>query len=181
MLAARTVRDYKGSTHSILPRRMMSQYSLLPVSSHQPDGLSRRFLMPPREQTDSYDVLIVAFEGVYPDGSGGNRHADYIACETVYGLQAFKPHCVVLDLRLLSYRWGDGLLRVFQDVSQLKDEGLAPGEPRFPVVVVTSTLCRAAFLSLVSPTGAPAPIWHFDNIDAAITYAVQASKAWMAF
>jgi hypothetical protein len=135
--------------------------------------------MPPRHQTDNARVLIVAFKGEYPDGSLGNAHGHYIASETMHGIHAFDPHCLVLDLRLLAYRWGNTLLRVFQDISQFKDSGAAPGEPVFPVVVVTSMLCRNAFLSLMTPSAAAPPAWHFDDMDEAIAYAVKASDEWL--
>jgi hypothetical protein len=95
------------------------------------------------------------------------------------GIHAFDPDCVVLDFRLLAYRWGNSLLRVFGDIAQFKDAGADPGEPAFPVAVVTSALCRPAFLSLVTPLGSDAPPWHFDDVDAAITDAVRRSKEWL--
>lgn len=160
----------------------MSQYSLAAISPSKPDGLSCQYLMPPLEQTDRIRVLVVAFDGDYPDGSLGNAHGHYIAYETMCGIHAFDPHCVVLDFRKLAYRWGNTLLGVFQDISQFKDAGADPGEPAFPVVVVTSPLCRQAFLSLVTPSdGASPPPWHFDDMDAAITYAVRASKDWLNY
>ena len=137
--------------------------------------------MPPLEQTDRVRVLVSAFEGHYPAGSLGNDHGRYIACETMCGLYAFEPNCVVLDFRKLEYRWGNTLLKVFQDISQLKDTGAAPDEPPFPVIVVTSPLCSPGFLSLVTPCGGSAPTWHFDDVDAAITYAVRAANERLNF
>lgn len=159
----------------------MSQYLLSSVSPKTPDDLSCRYLMPSAVQTDGLQVLVVAFDGNYPDGSLGNAHGHYIARETMCGIHAFEPDCVVIDFRQLAYRWGDTLLRVFQDISQFKDAGAASDEPSFPVVVVTSPLCRQAFLSLVAPSGASSPPWHFEDVDAAITYAVQRSKEWLQY
>jgi hypothetical protein len=95
------------------------------------------------------------------------------------GIHAFHPDAVVLDFRLMTYRWGNSLLRVFADITQFKDGGAGPGEPNFPVVVVTSARCQSAFLTLVTPIGASAVPWHFDDIDAAIEYAVEKSKEWL--
>lgn len=157
----------------------MPQYALEPITPHRPDGLSCRYLMPPCEQTNGHAVLVVAFEGEYPNGSLGNGHGHYIAVQTLYGILAFDPSCVVLDFRLLTYRWGNTLLRVFEDIAQYKDAGNSPDDPRFPVVVVTSRLCRDAFLSLVAPAGAAPPSWHADDLDEAITCAVKAADAWL--
>jgi hypothetical protein len=161
--------------------QIMPKYSLTAVMPSKPEGLSCRYLIASPEETDGMRVLIVSFDGNYPDGSLGNAHGHYIASSTLHGLHVFDPDCVVIDFRLLAYRWGNTLLRVFRDISDFKDAGAVAGEPRFPVTVVTSKLCRDGFLSLVTPSGAAAPGWHFDDVDAAITYAVQASKEWLDF
>lgn len=157
----------------------MPHYSLAAIIPTKPDGLSCRYLMPSPEQTGSLRVLVAAFEGAYPDGSLGNAYGHFIACETMHGIHAFDPDCVVLDFRRLTYRWGNTLLRVFQDIADFKDAGIDAGEPRFPVVAVTSPLCREAFLTLVTPNGAATPPWHFEDIDAAITYALRRAKDWL--
>jgi hypothetical protein len=157
----------------------MPKYALTAVVPSKPDGLACRYLMASPEETDGTRVLIVSVDGKYPDGSLGNAHGHYIASSTMYGLHVFDPDCVVLDFRLLAYRWGNTLMRVFRDISDFMDPGAVTGEPRFPVAVVTSELSRDGFLSLVTPLGTSAPGWHFDDVDAAIAYAVQASKEWL--
>jgi len=159
----------------------MPRYSLVTVSPPRPDGIACRYLMPPLDQTDRVQVLVVTFDGAYPDGSLGNAHGHYIAASTMHGLHAFDPDCVVLDFRGLAYRWGGTLLRVFQDISLFKNAEAVPGEPLFPVVVVTSALCRDGFLLLGMPSGAAPPEWHFEDLDPAIAYAVHASKEWLSF
>lgn len=104
-----------------------------------------------------------------------------MARTTLFGIQSFDPHCLILDLRGLTYRWGNSLLGVFQDVAQLKDAGIEPDEPPFPVMVVTSERCKHAFLSLVTPCGRPPPDWHFDDIESAIDHVVVKVDEWFAY
>lgn len=157
----------------------MSRYTLTEVTPPVPDGLRCRFLLADRSQTGRMTVLVAAFEGDYPDGSLGNGHGAFIASSALHGLHAFEPDCVVLDFRGMNYRWGNTLLRVFQDISQFMDSDIEPGGVPFPVVVVTSEKSQAAFLSLVTPNGRPAPPWHFDDIDAAIAYGASQAKEWL--
>ncbi len=157
----------------------MPEFSLKTVSPSKPNGIACRYLMPRRDQTDRMNILIASFKGKYPEGSLGNAHGLYIARMALAGVQSFDAEAIVLDFRRLTYRWGNTLLRVFQDVSQFKDAGADPDEPPFPIVVVTSSLSQAAVLSLVAPPGGDAPPWHFSDMDEAITYAVQASKDWL--
>jgi hypothetical protein len=157
----------------------MSRYTLTEVVPAVPDGLRCRFLLADRGQTGRVAVLVVAFDGDYPDGSLGNGHGAFIATSALQGLHAFEPDCVVLDFRGMGYRWGNTLLRVFQDISQFMDSGIEPGGVPFPVVAVTSERSRAAFLSLVTPGGGSAPSWHFDDIDAAIAHGASKAKEWL--
>ncbi|MCG8587605.1 MAG: hypothetical protein MI757_23095, partial [Pirellulales bacterium] len=87
-------------------------------------------------------------EGTYGHGSEGKHDAGFIAGKTMQGLGAYDPSCLVLDFRNMSYEWGNSLLGAFQEVDQyMNEEGQQEG--LFPVLVVTSDLCRAAFLSLI--------------------------------
>ena len=159
----------------------MSRFPLTEVSLPAPKGLTCRFLLAERGQTDRMTILIVAFDGDYPDGSLGNAHGAFIASSTLHGLHVFDADCVILDFRGMSYRWGNTLLQVFQDIAQFKDTGSEPGEPAFPVLAVTSERSQAAFLSLVTPQGQPAPAWHFDDMDAAISHGVQMARESLDF
>ena len=127
--------------------------------------------------SDLPSILVVSFAGTYPEGSRGNNHGHYIAASTVHGLAIFDPWCVVLDFRDLDYRWGNTLLLVFEYIERFM--GGDEGDPSFPVVVVTSDKCREAFLSLVTPTGGQPPEWHFDDVDAALSYAVLRANEWI--
>lgn len=159
----------------------MPRYSLIESTPPVPEGIACRYFLVDREQVGRRRILVVAFEGEYPDGSRGREHGAYIASASLHGVNAFDAHCLILDLRGLAYRWGNTLLAVFQDVSQFKDGDLEPEEPPFPIVAVTSDRCREGFLSLVTPVGQAAPEWHFEDMDAAIDHALKKVEEWFAY
>lgn len=159
----------------------MNRIPLTEVSLPVPTGLTCRFLLAERSQTERTTILVVAFDGDYPDGSLGNAHGAFIASSALHGLHVFDADCVILDFRGMSYRWGNTLLKVFQDIAQFKDAENEPGEPAFPVLAVTSARSQAAFLALVTPRGRPAPDWHFDDMDAAISHGTRMASQWLDF
>lgn len=159
----------------------MPHFKLIQSTPCVPEGISSRYLLVDEQQTGRRRILIAAFDGEYPDGSLGNPHGAYIASASLHGVHAYDADCLILDLRGLSYRWGNTLLKVFQDVAQFKDAEAEPNEPPFPVIVVTSDKCRDAFLSLVTPTGRASPEWHFEDMDAAIHYSLKKVEEWFAF
>jgi hypothetical protein len=143
-----------------------------------PDGIAVSY----SEVCDSGDsefpkLLCVSFSGVYPEGSRGNQHGEFVARSTLTGMAHFEPWGLILDFRELEYSWGNTLLEVFEYVARF--ERPDPGEPDFPIVVVTSEKCRDAFLSLVTPTGKTAPDWHFDSIDSAIQHVAKLASEWI--
>lgn len=160
---------------------MTTHFTLAEILPPKPSGIECKYFLTDPSQTDRRTILVASFEGEYPDGSRGNKHGAYIATSVLCGLSAFDADCLILDFRNLSYRWGNTMLRVFQDVTQFKDAGGDPGEPPFPIVVVTSVKSRAGFLSLVTPSGRPSPDWHFDEMDSAVQYGVKKSNEWFAF
>lgn len=159
----------------------MSRYTFIESQPPVPACISCRYFLVSPEQAKRRSILVAAFEGEYPDGSRGNAHGAYIATAALHGVCAFDADCLLLDFRGLTYRWGNTLLKVFQDVSQFKDGELEPGEPAFPIVAITSEKSRDALLSLVTPVGRGAPEWHFQDIDAAIEYAQRKIEEWFAF
>lgn len=152
----------------------IEQFQLTP-----PDGIDCTFGVV-RADADNQipKILVVAFSGTYPDGSLGNSHGHYIAHSTVHALAAIEPWCLILDFRELKYHWGNTLLLVFDHVSRFMDDGEDSGT-QFPIAVVTSDKCRDAFLSLVTRTGDSAPDWHFNDINAAIDYAIREANTWI--
>jgi hypothetical protein len=159
----------------------MPRFTLTAAVPQIPAGISCRYFLSDPAQTDRQKILVAAFAGEFPDGSRGNPHGRYIASCTLHGLRAFSADCVILDLRDLTYRWGDALLAVFDDIAQFKDAGGDPGCPPFPVAVVTSEKCRDAVLSLVTPRGREPPEWHFEDMDSAIEYGVRKANEWLDF
>ena len=151
-------------------------FDLRTVELPPPDGLSSSFRQIEVDGRLDRDVLVVAFAGVYPPGSRGNRHGHYMKARTAFGLVAFDPSCIVLDLRELEYTWGNTLLGVFQVVHEITGE---EGEAPIPVLAVTSEKCRAAFLSLVTPVGGDAPDWHFESLDEAIAAGRERAREWL--
>ncbi len=159
----------------------MKRFTLTEATPPIPKGLSCRFFLADRAQAERMTVLVASFDGEYPDGSLGNSHGAYIATSALHGLKAFDADCVILDFRAMTYRWGNSLLQVFDDIAQFRDSDGKPGEPSFPVLVVTSEKSQAAFLSLVTPNGQAAPDWHFDDIDDAIAHGARKAREWLDF
>ncbi len=128
-----------------------------------------------RDEERNVTVLVASFAGDYGVGSNGNGDGTYIAAETMRGLVAYDPSAVVLDLREMRYSWGNTLLAVFQAVAQYMNE---PGEPPFPIIAVTSDLCRGALMSLMG-VGDGDSEWHFSDMSAALDAAADAGQAWL--
>ena len=135
--------------------------------------------MPDKSLTHGYDVLMVSFKGRYPDGSMGRKQAHYIKVMTMHGIHAFDPVALILDFRELDYRWGNGLLGVYQDVSQFKNAENEPGEPPFPVATITGPHSTAGFLSLTTPVNGDPPESHFVDVEKAVHWVAQKAKEWM--
>jgi hypothetical protein len=100
-------------------------------------------------------LLVVRLEGE------ANRQVDGIydlaSAIVMAGLEAWQPWAAILDLRALSYAWGDRMQNVL-DTPQRWHEPLHPlrrafGGPRvpdrFPLAVVVSDLNREGMTSLV--------------------------------
>lgn len=159
----------------------MPSYSLITTTPPQPQGIECQFFVVDAAHAGRRTILVASFSGEYPDGSRGNAHGAYVATMALYGIHSLDADGLILDLRGLAYRWGNTLLKVFQDVSQFKDSDAEPNEPRFPVAVVTSEKCRAGFLSLVTPTNQAVPEWHFDDMNQAIEYSLKKVEEWFAY
>jgi len=149
------------------------------VDIRPPGNLRCQFSVVDRQDDSKVPVLTIEFSGDYPEGSQGNKHGEYIAAMGLLGASIFDPWAIILDFRNLNYRWGNTLLKVFQDLSRFMDAENQPGEPEFPVIVVTSEKSRGGILSLLTPNGAMEPSWHFNNIEAAIKAAFEAAQQWI--
>lgn len=103
-------------------------------------------------------LLVAAFAGEYRTGSLGTPDATFMTAILAGALAAWSVDGVVLDLRELSYVWGDGLLSVFRP----PERGLVP----LSWSVVASSRCAPALRSLFGGGDL-----IFDELDAAIDHA----------
>src|SRR4051794_17767586 len=92
------------------------------------------------------NFLVVRFEGESGVGCKNNGDASFMAAIVAAGLQAWKPSGLVLDLRGLSYSWGDMMTVPFcvQPDLRVRDEKIP-----FPTVAIVSDLNRRGLTSLV--------------------------------
>ena len=114
-------------------------------------------------------VAGVAFSGNYPPGSLGNGHGRWISRKTIDAYLAFDPITLVLDFRGMHYTWGNTLMKVFQDWSEMCGE--IP-----PLYIVVSDLCTDAIRSLL---GSSMDDLIFDSLTLAMEAAEKAAKAWL--
>jgi hypothetical protein len=118
-------------------------------------------------------VLRVRFSGVYRPGSAGSPDAGLMMAVTAAALAHGTPDVVLFDLSELDYRWGDGLLGIFEVV--------AARDAEHPVrtVVVAGPACIGAVRSLAGAAAEEG--WLFGGIDTArprvVELAVARSKA----
>jgi hypothetical protein len=95
--------------------------------------VSLRDLSALEHSLDLHDrILIVSFRGEYRWGSQGNPDAQYMRAVIAGALVAWHCNGVVLDLRELTYQWGNSLLHVFEQ------------RPSLSWSVVVSERCAAA-------------------------------------
>jgi len=91
-------------------------------------------------------VLMVRFEGATGSGCSNNGDATFMTAIVAAGLKAWEPSGLILDLRELSYSWGDLMVMPFCVHPDLTiREQLVP----FPTVAVISDLNRVGMTSLV--------------------------------
>lgn len=111
---------------------------------------------------DYGEILVVRFEGTCGYGSGSNGDCVYMAAMTQAGLTAFEPLALVLDMRGLSYEWGDMMGHVLAAGSDQYVD--AP----FPTAVVVSDRCREGLTSLVQDEMDEEPEeWLFESLELA--------------
>lgn len=115
-------------------------------------------------------VLRVRFSGVYRPGSAGSPDAGLMMAVTAAALARAWPDVVLFDLAELDYRWGDGLLGIFE-VVRARDTA-------YPVacVVVAGETCIGAVRSLVGGAAASAE-WLFESVEAAWPRVVELAVA----
>ena len=103
------------------------------------------------------DVLVVVCAGEYRHGSAGNPDARRMVAHVAAGLAMWPAPAVVLDLSALAYRWGDGLVAVF-DAAELGSDALLPR----PVAIMSGAASHGGLASLCLPDAL------FTDLDAAV-------------
>ena len=113
--------------------------------------------------TTGCGILVVSFTGICGIGSDGNDDAEFMRAIVVAALDAWTPSGLVLDLRQLSYEWGDLMTGV------LCGGDRCCAVPMLPAAVLVSDLCREGLTSLVEREmgGVPAQ-WLFDDLEIAV-------------
>lgn len=155
----------------------MPRFKLKEIHYRKPEGIDASYAVLDQARSSEASVLVVSFRGEYPDGSRGHQHGAYIAYTVMCGLHAFSPDALVLDFRELNYRWGNSLLRVFQDVSQFQDADLPADGYGFPIVVVASAKSSGLQSLLRGPASGEQTL--FDDIDDAIATAQTRGQHWL--
>jgi hypothetical protein len=104
------------------------------------------------------EALVVAFAG-----EAGNSHEccgtfAFMKAMIAAGVAAWEPVAVVLDLRRLTYEWGDNML----DVLSIVDDSR-------PLAIVVSDLNREGLTSLVAQEMLAQPgDWLFESVEGAV-------------
>src|SRR5262245_39284058 len=83
----------------------LTEHSLRELSD-----LQVRFFTTPLRRVEGAEALIVAFEGKYGYGSGGNRDALFmeLMAKAALGI-CWRSRALIFDLRAMSYEWGDAI------------------------------------------------------------------------
>lgn len=145
--------------------------SLCPVSFESESAIHHEFLLEGFEkERSSRRILVVKFIGDYRPGCQGMPDALLMQGITQAALTMWGPDAVVLDLRQLTYTWGDNMEEVL---------GIR-GEIKLPFAVVGSELCLPAICTLIQvfygvdriKTATDAEN-IFDNMEKALEYARQ--------
>jgi hypothetical protein len=116
-------------------------------------------------------ALRVTFRGVYRPGSAGSPDAGLMMAVTGAALARDWPDVVIFDFTELDYKWGDGLLGIFEVV------GARDRDHPIACVVVAGPESAPAVKSLLGGGSD----WLFDSVEAAwpkvVELAVERSKA----
>ena len=117
--------------------------------------------------------LRIEFAGRHGIGSEGNDDSSFMRAIIVAAMNIWFVHGLVLDLRKLSYDWGDSIGDVLLAGKQIKGS-------KFPTSVVVSDLNRSA-LESASPfyrgslEGGVQDQWLFEDLNKALAYVVAES------
>ncbi|MBA4190034.1 MAG: hypothetical protein C0467_18775 [Planctomycetaceae bacterium] len=93
-----------------------------------------RYFTDPDAEPSYIKILVIKYAGEYRWGSQGQPDAIYMRAMAQAGIEAFQPLGVIHDASELSYRWGNNINEVFQNVD------FKP--PLVPVAVVIGPGCE---------------------------------------
>lgn len=133
------------------------------ISLDQLSKLHYKFFTCPLENAPYRKALIVAFDGEYGYGSKGNSDAAFMSSMIKAGLEAWGPAALIIDLRAMSYEWGDMI-----------GSAIAAGADRnidspFPTAIVVSDRNREGMTSFVQREMGQEPgKWLFETLEDAL-------------
>jgi len=90
-------------------------------------------------------AIVVKFEGAYRRGSHGNGDGLFMAALLAAHFVLLEPICFILDLRALSYEWGNTILKA---INFFDEYGRDEDEKAQPVIIVATDATREALESL---------------------------------
>jgi hypothetical protein len=157
---------------------MMSNDKLVRRQFLDVSSIAVTYYSPRPESGVSDEVLVVVFEGTYRRGSLGNLDAGYACGQILAGIYTWNPKALVLDLRGLSYEWGDQMSLVLLSGRQSRrlnlDHVFQAGGPvefeELPTTVVISELNGDGLTSLLSSVmKEPSERWLYDTLEQAVS------------
>jgi hypothetical protein len=119
----------------------------------------------------SDEILVIEFTGKHGIGSEGNGDSLFMATIVKAAMNVWYVNGIVLDLRALSYEWGNSVGDVLLAAKHVLG-------PRFPTSVVVSAMCRPAletagpFYASDAETNGQTE-WLFDDLESAAGYVKQ--------
>ncbi|MBO9658124.1 MAG: hypothetical protein J7527_04800 [Chitinophagaceae bacterium] len=140
---------------------MLDNNSFLPVSIQEIcPTLSYSFECRYSGIAQFVDILLIRFSGKYRYGSAGSDDALLIDGVIKMGMTLFDPNALIIDLREMSYEWGDNL-------------DLSFGSSAVKTTVVVGVKCRKAMSTLAYGLESKQDIvdndFFFDDLEAAIS------------
>lgn len=118
-------------------------------------------------------LLIAAFDGEYRHGSEGNDDADYMSAMLNAAFAVWQPLALVLDLRKLSYEWGD-----MMDAPLTAGQSYRAWMGGLPTVAISSSRNERALHSLIDQVMSEDPAaWLFPTREDAIARVLEKYKA----
>lgn len=77
------------------------------------NGMSCEYAIINLRDTHLVDILIVSFNGKYRDGSSGKAELGYLVGMVNLGIEVWKPFKVLIDIRNVTYSWGNDMEKLF--------------------------------------------------------------------